>query len=88
MPEHNPYLKAAVLEVVDNQLRDNDPPETRKTYERLLAQGISQSEAKRLLGCAVVGEIFDMMKKHLPFNLARFTATLDHLPEWPEEGET
>ena len=27
--EYNPYLKATLLEVVDNQLNDNDPPETR-----------------------------------------------------------
>jgi len=28
-PDHNPRLKAVILEVVDNQLRGNDPPETR-----------------------------------------------------------
>ena len=28
----NPHLKAAILEVVENQMRDNDPPETRQTY--------------------------------------------------------
>jgi hypothetical protein len=28
--EEKPYLKSAVLVVVDNQLQANDPPETRK----------------------------------------------------------
>jgi hypothetical protein len=27
--------KAAIMEALDNQLRNNDPPETRATYERL-----------------------------------------------------
>jgi hypothetical protein len=26
------------MEVLDNQLRENNPPETKETYERLLAQ--------------------------------------------------
>jgi hypothetical protein len=35
-PEHEaskPRLKAAFLEVVDNQLKANDPPETRETLD-------------------------------------------------------
>ncbi len=30
--EENPYLKSAILEVVNNQLEANDPPETRQTH--------------------------------------------------------
>jgi hypothetical protein len=32
-PEPNEIMKAIVLETVENQLRDNDPPETRQAYE-------------------------------------------------------
>ena len=39
----NPHLKAAILEVVDNQIRDNDPPETKKTFNRLMKEGNSSS---------------------------------------------
>ena len=35
----NPRLKALIIEVVDNQLRANDPPETRSTLERLIEEG-------------------------------------------------
>lgn len=38
--ESNPQLRASFLEVVDNQLKANDPPETRQTLDRLIAQGI------------------------------------------------
>lgn len=46
--ESNPRLKASFLEVVDNQLRANDPPETRQTLDRLIAEGISR-ETRRIL---------------------------------------
>lgn len=42
--EGNPRLKATFLQIVDNQLRANDPPEARQTLDRLIAQGISQEE--------------------------------------------
>ena len=36
---YNPVLQALIYEVVDNQLRDGTPPETRQTLERLIAEG-------------------------------------------------
>lgn len=35
----NPYLHQAIMEVVENQMRDNEPPETKATYDRLRAEG-------------------------------------------------
>lgn len=81
----NPYLKAAILDVVDNQIAGNDPPQTRQTYERLLASGLDDEEAKRLIGCVVVSEIFDILKKNEMFNLKRFVAALERLPKLPWE---
>ena len=71
--------------MVDNQLSDNDPPQTRQTYERLLASGLDDEEAKRLIGCVVVSEIFDILKKGETFNLERFLAALERLPKLPWE---
>ena len=84
-PRHNPYLKAAIFEVVNNQLRDNDPPETRQTYERLMASGVDDQEARRLIGCVVTSEIFDVLKQRQPFNRDRFVAALRRLPQMPWE---
>jgi len=81
--EGNPRLKAAILEVVENQLRDNNPPETKQTYERLLQEGHSAKEAKRLIGCVVSSEIFDILKKQEAFNPARFVKALNKLPKMP-----
>lgn len=40
----NPRLKALILEVVENQIRDGDPPETQQTFERLLATGHARQQ--------------------------------------------
>ena len=42
----NLRLKKMILEVVDNQLKANDPPCTKDSYEKLLEEGYSKSEAK------------------------------------------
>jgi hypothetical protein len=88
-PQGNPYLRAAIIEVVENQLRDNDPPQTRQTFRRLIEAGHSEEEAKRLIGCVVSAEIFDILKKNEPFNLERFVKALNKLPEmpWVEEKD-
>ena len=36
---HSPELRRILLEIVDNQLRDATPPETRVTLNRLIAEG-------------------------------------------------
>jgi hypothetical protein len=83
--EGNPYLKSAILEVVDNQLEANDPPETRQTFDRLISEGHSEEDAKKLIGCVVTSEIFDVLKKQEPFNPERFAKALNELPKIPQD---
>jgi hypothetical protein len=87
--ETNPELEGAILEVVDNQIRDNDPPETRQTIDRLVEEGYTADEARRLVSTAVTVEIFLIVRDRLPFNRERFLWNLAHLPRepWDEEGE-
>lgn len=85
MVKTNPVLKHAILEVVNNQLRDLDPPETKQTYDRLVADGISDHEARRLIGCVVSSEIFDVLEQQQPFDHARFVKALNKLPKLPWE---
>jgi hypothetical protein len=79
----NEYLKGAILEVVNNQIKSLDPPETKETYERLLKMGYSEVRAKELLGAVVSTEIFDILKKKEPFNKERFVSALNKLPNLP-----
>ena len=77
--ETNPRLKALILEVVENQLRANDPPETRQTLERLLAAGYSRQEAVEMIGSAVVGEIWGVLKENKEYDAVRFREGLEGL---------
>ncbi|MGD0038700.1 MAG: hypothetical protein ABSC53_15550 [Bacteroidota bacterium] len=82
----NPVLYAAYMEVVENQLRDNDPPETRATFDRLKSEGFSELDAKKLIAQAIVAETFWIMKKKEDFNLTRFVRNLNRLPIEPKEN--
>lgn len=41
--------RRAILDIVKNQIRDNYPPETKETLNRLIAEGISEEEATKLI---------------------------------------
>jgi hypothetical protein len=75
----NPDLKEAILEIVESQLRDNDPPETRQTLKRLEAAGYSRETAIEIIGTPVVGEVWQVMHEHKAFDPKRLKALLDEL---------
>jgi len=83
--ESSPLAGAMILEVVENQMRDGDPPETKQTYDRLVSEGHSDEDAKRLIGCVVAAEVFDILKRQEAFNPERFVQALNNLPEIPED---
>ena len=80
-------LREAIFEVVENQMRDGTPPQTKTTYDRLIAAGHSRLETMKLIGCAVTVEIFDVMKENKPYNEERYVAALEALPELPFDDD-
>jgi hypothetical protein len=78
-------LRALILEIVENQIQANDPPETKQTFERLVSEGYSKKEAKKLIGCVVSSEMFGVMKEQRPFNPERYRNALHKLPVLPWE---
>ena len=86
-PKPNPNLSASLLEVVDTQLREGNPPETRQTFNRLVASGYSEKDARQLIGQVVLSEIFNVMKRKEPYNEARFIDALMRLPLLPVDDE-
>ena len=75
----NMRLRETILAVVDNQLRDNDPPCTRRAYERLQKAGYSRKEVKEKLAAVVLEEIYDVMSQNQPFDEERFERALDDM---------
>ena len=77
----NLRLKKLILEVVDNQLKDNNPPMVREVYDRLIGVGYSAREAKEKIGAVVIEEIYDVMKKNQPYDEKRYTDALKNMAQ-------
>jgi hypothetical protein len=72
-----------ILEIVENQIREGNPPETKATLERLLEAGIPMDNAMDMIGAVVVSEIFDVLKQGRNFDLERYIEMLNALPKLP-----
>lgn len=77
----------AVVEAVENQLAENNPPETRQTLERLIKNGESRENAIRYIACALAVEVFGAIKNKEPYNSKRYLKNLKALPQLPWENE-
>ena len=87
MNESKKRRRRMILEIVENQIRDNDPPETRQTLRRLIKEGFSREGAVELIAAVVVNEIYNVLKQKKNFNRKRFVAALKQLPKLPyDEG--
>ncbi len=80
-PSANPALTDAILAVADQQLRDNTPPETRRTFERLVTLGYAPEDARRVIGNVVAQEIFAVMQREEAYHEQRYIAALQRLAE-------
>jgi hypothetical protein len=83
----NKRLNKAIHEVVENQLRDLNPPETKETFNRLIEEGYSEEQARTLIGYVVASEIFEILKYLKPYNHERYVGALRRLPELPADDE-
>ena len=81
----NEIVRNQILEVVKNQIKDNDPPETKQTYNRLIKLGYNDLDTMQLIGQCVAIEIFQLLKNKKPFDKDRFVKNLNKLPKEPFE---
>ena len=73
-----------LLEVVENQVRANDPPEVAATLARLVAAGDERDEAVALIGAVMMVELNEMMRSSREFDAARYAGNLANLPALPD----
>ena len=73
----------AIVEAIENQINENNPPETKQTLKRLMALGNSRENAIRYIASALSVEIFEALKNQSPYNEARYIRNLKALPELP-----
>jgi hypothetical protein len=66
----------AFLDTVLNQLETGDPPETKATYDRLIAEGNPRNHALQLIAAALRVEMNRMMSESTPFDNDRYASLL------------
>jgi len=72
-----------IIEAIETQIRDNDPPETRITLDRLMSLGESRNNAMRFIGAVMAQEMFELLQNKQQYNEDRYVANLKNLPEMP-----
>ncbi len=60
---------------------------TKATYERLIRDGTTKKEARRLIAVPISYKMFDMLQSSEMFNHARFVDYLDRLPGLEQEDD-
>lgn len=81
--EINEQLRVQIFEIIKNQLKANDPPETKKTYDRLKAEGFDEFQTKQMIGQCLAVELFEVMKHGKPYDNERYVKNLLALPKEP-----
>jgi len=80
--------RVAILDAVDNQLRDVDLPEAKQTFDRLVKEGHTEDKAKELIAAALTCEMFAVLKEQRPFDRNRYVKMLSKLPNLPWDDTT
>jgi hypothetical protein len=85
--ERGRHVRKALFEVLENQMSMDNPPETRKTYQRLLDQGFSREETMRMMAAVVIVEMNDIVKHNRTFDEAGYIEALKALPQLPYDED-
>ena len=65
-------VRDVMLDTVLNQINTNDPPQARETYDRLIDEGASNSQALQLMAGALRVEMNRMLSEGTPFDNKRY----------------
>ena len=78
--------KANISEIIEDQIKTNNPPETKITYNRLLSLGYSAFDTKKLMGMCLIIEVLGISETKSYFNENRYVKNLKNLPNEPIDG--
>lgn len=85
--EEGQFAGEALVEAIENQIRDGHPAETGRTLKRLMALGESRENAIRYIGCVLAVEVFEILENETSFDEARYVRNLQALPELPYDED-
>ncbi|MCG8336190.1 MAG: hypothetical protein MJE63_16880 [Proteobacteria bacterium] len=76
----NQRLQSAIEAVIDQQIAENNPPQTIETIERLQSEGFSREEAYILVGHLVSMEVAEELVGEKGLDMDRYIDALEKLP--------
>lgn len=77
----NLRLKKQMLDAVNNQIKANDPPCTKRIFIQLQEQGCTKNEAKEMIASVLLGEMYEILKEGRPFDEKKYEKELQELVE-------
>jgi len=75
----------AIIEIAENQIAENKPPEAREALERLMKGGEPRENAIRYIASVLSIEVYNIIIQKKPFDNERYIDNLNALPTLPEE---
>lgn len=75
----NPVVHVLIHQIVENQIADQEPPETVETLDQLMQQGASRHEAVHKIGEVLVGDMTEMLQSNRIFDNQRYVQSLRQL---------
>jgi len=70
-----------LLEAIEDQLQDPQCAEVQREYDRLLATGMEEEEAKRLMATVLSFHVIRSSQQEKDFDYPAYIAELEGLPE-------
>ena len=80
MEKASPEVRKALIKAIKIQLKENNPPQTKQAYMRLLGEGMPEEDVYIYLAQAFVYEIFVMMKEKRAYDSENYARLLAKLP--------
>jgi hypothetical protein len=71
--------KDTMIEVIENQLVDNDPPGILLVFEKLKSDGYAEDEIKKMFAAVFEGELYKLNGPNQEFDRAFYLETLKTL---------
>ncbi len=74
-------LRDGLFEAIEAQMRDRTPPETKRTFDRLISEGHSREEAMKLLACVLLLEMSRITNEDAEYDEEKYVQGLRALPD-------
>jgi len=85
MEKTNRRAGELIIQAVKEQIRLEDPPETKETFDRLRREGHAEEDVYRMLGCVMTSEMYAVLRQKRVFDRDLYVQQLHALPKLPWE---